>query len=177
MLWRPAKCTSPPGSSDVLALPQVHSDQERSTLSFGILTSVFPIGEFNSATAWSSMLCIGIIWVRGSLLCSSSFLRIACINLLSQPEYMPQHHALFITVSSPGIFRRTWNRHSSETPVIEWMETQCSCELKFESNFRIQLQCASPHCVSSYTDGTHQNPKTQCTVGELAATWWFRSGC
>jgi len=76
------------------------------------------------------------------------------------------------------IFRPVWKQpHRLKTPVIEWMESWWSCDMKFESNFRI-VHNLPAHTVSSLMPmGLIKNPKTPCTVGELVVTWWFCSEC
>ena len=57
------------------------------------------------------------------------------------------------------------------------MESQCSGDLKFESNFRIYRTLPANTVFSLIPMGLIKNPKTPRTVGELAVTGWFRSGC
>jgi len=83
------------------------------------------------------------------------------------------HHSIIF-----WIFRHTWKQlHRLKIPVIEWMESQCSSDLKFESNFRIHRNLPAHTVFSLIPMGIIKNPKTPCTVGELAVTWWFCSGC
>jgi len=50
------------------------------------------------------------------------------------------------------------------------MESRCSCDLKFESNFRIHRNVPAHTVFSLLLMGIIENPKTPCTVGELAVT-------
>jgi len=55
------------------------------------------------------------------------------------------------------IFRRTWKQPCRlKTPVIEWMESRCCIELKFESNSRIHRNSPAYTVFSSCTGETHQ---------------------
>jgi len=77
-----------------------------------------------------------------------------------------------------SIVWHTWKQpHHLIAPDIEWMGSCCSCDLKFESNFCIHCNLPAPTVVSLLLTELIKNPKTPCTVGELAVAWWFRSGC
>jgi len=56
------------------------------------------------------------------------------------------------------------------------MESRCSCDLKLESNFRIHRNLPAHTVFSIILMGLIKNPKTLCTVGELAVTQLFRYG-
>jgi hypothetical protein len=56
------------------------------------------------------------------------------------------------------------------------MESHCSFDSKFESNFHIHLNLP-PHSVLHLVPmRLINNHKTSSPVRELAITWWFRSG-
>jgi len=57
------------------------------------------------------------------------------------------------------------------------MESRCSSDLKFESNFRIHRKLPAYTAFSLIPMGLIKNPKSPYTVEKLAVTWWFRSGC
>jgi len=83
------------------------------------------------------------------------------------------HHSIIL-----WIVRRTWKQlHRLITPVMEWMESQCSSNLKFESNFHIHRNLPAHTVPSLVPMGLIKNPKTPCPVGELAVAWWFHSEC
>jgi len=90
---------------------------------------------------------------------------------------MPQHHAF------PSQYHFLHHQvhlkqpHRRRTPVIEWMESRCSCDLKFESYFRIHRNLPAHTIFSLLLMGLFKYPKTPCRIGELAVAWWFRSGC
>jgi len=92
--------------------------------------------------------------------------RIQCLST------MLFHHSIIL-----WMFRRTWKQpHRLTTPVIEWMESWCSSHLEFESNFRIHHNLPAHTVFSLVPMGLIKYPKTPCTVGELAVTWWVCSG-
>jgi len=85
---------------------------------------------------------------------------------------MNLHHSIILSIIRPS-----WKQpHRLITPVIEWMQSWCSCDLKFESNFRIHSNVPAHTVFSLVPMGLIRNPKTACTVGELAVTSGFRSG-
>jgi len=63
-----------------------------------------------------------------------------------------------------------------KTPVIEWMEFWCSCNLKCESNPHCGHDLAAYTVLSLVLMGLIKNPKPPSTVCELAIAWRFRSG-
>jgi len=56
------------------------------------------------------------------------------------------------------------------------MESRCSCNLMIGTNFWSRRNLPPDNAVSHIPIGSIKNPKTPCTVGELALAWWFRSG-
>ena len=75
------------------------------------------------------------------------------------------------------IVRHVWQQpHRLMTPVIVWMESQCSCDLKFESNFRIHRNLPAHTAFSLIRMELIKHPNSPYTVGELAIVWWCRSG-
>jgi len=82
------------------------------------------------------------------------------------------HHCLVL-----WLFRCTWKQpHCLITPVIEWMESRCCRDLKFESNSRICRNSPAHTICHLLQMKLIKNPKTPRTVWELAIAWWFRSG-
>jgi len=77
------------------------------------------------------------------------------------------HHSIML-----WIFRRTWKQpHHLKTPAMEWMESRCSCDLKFQSNPRIHCNLPAHTVFHPILMGLIRNPKTPWTVGELAVSW------
>jgi len=76
------------------------------------------------------------------------------------------------------IFRGTWSPpHFMNTPVIEWMESRCCCDLKFESNSSIHYNSAAHARVLFILMWPITNHKTLWTRWELVNGWWLRSWC
>ena len=53
-------------------------------------------------------------------------------------------------------------------PVIETMESQCGCDLKFESHFRIHCNLPAQTFFRLVLMRLIENPNTLCTVRVLA---------
>jgi len=72
------------------------------------------------------------------------------------------HHSVIL-----WIFRHTWQQPQHLiTPIIEWMESQCSCDLKFESKSHFHCNWLANTVFSLVQMGFIKNPKTACSVRE-----------
>ena len=156
----------------------VHSRSTRCAFSFSIRTSGFPFASFDSDhhlifQGFENLdypVCRGLFSV---LVFSPDGMHQTLHSGIQHLSTMIFHHSFIL-----WIFRRIWKQpHRLKTPVREWMESQSCTDLKFESNSRIHHNLPAHTILRLVPMRLIKNPKTPCTVWELAVAWWFRSRC
>jgi len=109
-----------------------------------------------------------------------SFL-VFCSDSMHQTLHSRVHYLysmLFLQSIILWIFRTTWNQpYGLKIPVMDWMESQCSCNWRCESSSHCHSNVPAHTVFSLELIGLIQNPNTQQTVWKLTVAWWLRLGC